>query len=177
VPVVGIEPGIKPAALNTQSGQIAVLATVATAKSQRLAELIARHAPHKVVHVIPCHGWATEVEALNLNAPSIIEDINTQLLPLIAQGVDQVVLGCTHYDFLMPTLSRLIGGKAQLVAVAGAVARQACKVGGGETLTGIGSIRLMSTMNPVRLTEATKVLGLGHLMDRLSGAPQHLDAH
>lgn len=177
VPVVGIEPGIKPAALNTQSGHIAVLATVATAKSQRLAELIARHAPHKTVHVIPCHGWATEVEALNLNAPSIIEDINTQLLPLIAQGVDQVVLGCTHYDFLAPTLSRLIGSKAQLVGVAGAVARQACKVGGAETLTGIGSIRLMSTMNPVRLTEATKVLGLGHLIDRLTGAPQHLDAH
>lgn len=177
IPVVGVEPGIKPAALNTQSGHIAVLATAATAKSQRLAELIARHAPHKTVHVIPCHGWATEVEALNLRAPSILEDINTQLLPLIQQGVDQVVLGCTHYDFIAPTLSRLIGGKAQLVGVAGAVARQACKVADTDTLTGIGSIRLMSTMNPVRLTEAARVLGLDHLMDRLAGAPQHLDAH
>ena len=175
IPVVGVEPGIKPAAINTQSGQIAVLATAATAKSQRLAQLIARHAPHKTVHIIPCHGWATEIEALNLNAPSIIEEINAQLLPLIRHGVDQVVLGCTHYDFLVPTLNRLIGGKAQLVGVAGAVARQACKVSGAETLTGAGTIRLMSTMNPVRLTEATKALGLGHLIDRLTGPPQHLD--
>ncbi len=175
ISVVGIEPGIKPAALNTRSGQIAVLATAATAKSQRLAQLIARYAPHKVVHVIPCHGWATEVEALNLNAPSIIEEINTQLLPLIHQGVDQVVLGCTHYDFLAPIISQLIGGKAQLVGVAGAVARQACKVSGAETRTGTGQIRLLSTMNPVRLTEATKVLGLGHLIDQLYSPPQHLE--
>ena len=174
IPIVGVEPGIKPAALNTQSGQIAVLATAATAKSQRLAQLIARHAPHKTVHVIACHGWATEVEALNLDAPSIVEEIHMQLLPLIRQGVDQVVLGCTHYDFLTPTLSRLIGGKAQLVGVAGAVARQACKVAKAESLTGFGSIRLMSTMNPVRLTEAARALGLSHVVDRLSAAPQPL---
>ena len=177
IPIVGVEPGIKPAALNTQSGQIAVLATAATAKSQRLAQLIARHAPHKTVHIIPCHGWATEVEALNLTAPSVIAEVKEYLLPLIDKGVDQVVLGCTHYDFLAPTISKLVGGKAQLVGVAGAVARQACKVANTEALAGTGSIRLMSTMNPVRLAEATKVLGLGHLVDRLTGAPQHLDAH
>ena len=176
IPVVGVEPGIKPAALNTESGKIAVLATAATAKSQRLADLIGRHAPHKTVHVIPCHGWATEVEALNLDAPSIIADIEQDLLPLIDQGVDQVVLGCTHYDFLAPTLNRLIGDKTQLVGVAGAVARQACKVASAEALSGTGSIRLMSTMNPVRLTEVTRVLGLDHLIDRLTGVPEHLDA-
>ena len=176
VPIVGVEPGIKPAALNTESGKVAVLATAATAKSQRLADLIGRHAPHKIVHVIPCHGWATEVEALNLDAPSIVEDIQSQLLPLIDQGVDQVVLGCTHYDFLAPTLNRLIDGKAQLVGVAGAVARQACKVSGAEALTGLGSIKLMSTMNPVRLTHALSELGLEALVQNLSGPPQSLIA-
>jgi glutamate racemase len=177
IPVVGIEPGIKPAALNTQTGQIAVLATAATAKSQRLADLIGRHAPHKTVHLIPCHGWATEVEALNLSAPSILADIERDLLPLIHRGVDQVVLGCTHYDFLSPTLSRLIGGKAQLVGVASAVARQACKVSNTETLTGTGSIRLMSTMNPIRMTEATKILGLPHLLNRMTSEPEALEAN
>lgn len=167
IPVVGVEPGIKPAALHTESGQIAVLATVATAKSQRLAQLIARHAPHKKVHVIPCHGWATEVEALNLNAPSIIEEINTQLLPLIHHGVDQVVLGCTHYDFLVPTLSHLIGGKAQLVGVAGAVARQACKVSNAASHTGKGTVRLFATANPARLTEAIDALGLNAINHRI----------
>ena len=176
IPVVGIEPGIKPAALNTQTGKIAVLATAATAKSQRLADLIGRHAPHKTVHVIPCHGWATEVEALNLDSLSIIEEITRDLLPLIDQGVDQVVLGCTHYDFLAPTLSRLIGSKAQLVGVAGAVARQACKVANTESLAGMGSIKLMATMNPVRLTEAVRALGLADLIHRLNATPQPLFA-
>ena len=175
-PIVGVEPGIKPAALNTQSGKIAVLATAATARSQRLADLIGRHAPHKKVHVIPCHGWATEVEALNLAAPSIIEDIERDLLPLIAQSVDQVVLGCTHYDFLVPTLNYLIGDKAQLVGVASAVARQTCKMAGTQNLTGVGSIRLMSTMNPVRMSEAARVLGLSHLVDRMASAPEALTA-
>jgi glutamate racemase len=176
IPVVGVEPGIKPAALNTQTGKIAVLATVATAKSQRLAQLIARHAPHKTVHIIPCHGWATEVEALNLNSPAIIQDIEQHLLPLIDQGVDQVVLGCTHYDFLTPTLNQLIGDQAQLVGVADAVARQACKVSNAETLNGKGSIRLMSTMNPVCLTHALSALGLKPLLERTVGPPQSLTA-
>ena len=174
IPIVGIEPGIKPAALNTETGKIAVLATAATAKSQRLALLIARHAPHKTVYIIPCHGWATEVENLNLDAPSIVEDINSQLLPLIDQGVDQVVLGCTHYDFLSPTLNRIIGGKAQLVGVANAVARQACKIAGTESLSGKGTIRLMSTMNPVRLPHTLSALGLDALVESLAGPPQSL---
>lgn len=176
VPIVGIEPGIKPAALNTETGKIAVLTTAATAKSQRLAQLIARHAPHKTVHVIPCHGWATEVEALNLEAPSIIAEAKETLLPLINAGVDQVVLGCTHYDFLAPTLSRLIGGKAQLVGVAGAVARQACKVSGCENISATGTIRLMSTMNPVRLPYTLSALGLGTLVESLAGPPESISA-
>ncbi len=177
IPVVGVEPGIKPAALNTQTGKIAVLATVATAKSQRLAQLIARHAPHKTVHIIPCHGWATEVEALNLNAPSVIQDIEQHLLPLIDQGVDQVVLGCTHYDFLTPMLSQFIGNQAELVRVADAVARQACKVSNAESLNGKGSIRLMSTMNPVCLPHALSALGLELLLERTAAPPQPLTAN
>ena len=176
VPIVGIEPGIKPAALNTETGKIAVLTTAATAKSQRLAQLIARHAPHKTVHVIPCHGWANEVEALNLEAPSVIAEAKETLLPLINAGVDQVVLGCTHYDFLAPTLSRLIGGKAQLVGVAGAVARQACKVSGCENISATGTIRLMSTMNPVRLPYTLSALGLGTLVESLAGPPESISA-
>jgi len=162
IPIVGIEPGIKPAAQNTQSNQIAVLATAATAKSHRLALLISRHAPHKTVHIIPCHGWATEVEALNLEAPSILNEARERLLPLIDAGVDQIVLGCTHYDFLAPTLARIIGRRAQLVGVADAVARQACKISGVTTdTTVIGTIRLMATADPERLGNAFSSLGLG----------------
>jgi len=163
-PIVGIEPGIKPAAHNTQSNQIAVLVTAATAKSQRLAQLIERHAPQKTVHIIPCHGWATEVEALNLESPSILKEARERVLPLIDAGVDQLVLGCTHYDFLAPTLASIIGSKAKLVGVADAVARQACKISGiSANITGPRTIRLMATADPDRLGNAFLALGLGSI--------------
>ena len=176
IPIVGVEPGIKPAALNTKTGKIAVLATAATAKSQRLADLIGRHAPNKIIHVIPCHGWATEVETLNLDAPSIVEDIQSHLLPLIDQGVDLGGRRIIKKDFLAPTLNQLIDGKAQLVGVAGAVARQACKVANTGSLTGIGNIRLMSTMNPVRMAEVVRVLGLKNVLNKITTEPQLLSA-
>lgn len=176
IPIVGVEPGIKPAAFNTQTGKIAVLATAATAKSQRLAQLIERHAAMHTVHIIPCHGWATEVEALNLQSPSIIAEARETLLPLIDAGVDHVVLGCTHYDFLTPTLRQLIGGKAKLVGVADAVARQACKVSRAEMLTGQGSIRLFATANPGHLLAALPALRLSALHRQQTEEPTLLTA-
>lgn len=174
-PIVGVEPGIKPAALQSKTGKIAVLSTVATAKSQRLAQLINRHASHMQVHVLACHGWATEVEALNLGADCIIEEAKNLLLPLIDQGVDQVVLGCTHYDFLVPLLAKIIGNKAQLVGVASAIARQACKVSNPpHTETHLGNIRLLATAFPERLKVALPALGLQGLCERITEPPQYL---
>ena len=99
IPVVGVEPGVKPAALSSRSGHIAVLATESTARSARLAHLIALHAEGLETHVVACPGWATQVEQLRLDDPALAADVHHRIQPLLAVGVDRFVLGCTHYSF------------------------------------------------------------------------------
>ncbi|MCX7167148.1 MAG: glutamate racemase [Rhodocyclales bacterium] len=170
IPVVGVEPGIKPAAQASRSGRIAVLATEATANSQRLKHLIRDHAGHAEVFVEPCPGWATHVEMLQLDDPALAADVRARVEPLLAMGVDQIVLGCTHYSFLAPLLKQVIGTRAELVDVADAVARQAQRLAGGLAL-GSGRLHLHASAYPERLYAALPPLRLGHIAARVSASP------
>jgi glutamate racemase len=168
IPVVGVEPGVKPAAESTKSGRIAVLATEATARSERLKHLIRTHAANVEVHVQACPGWATRVETLNLDGAEFAADIRAKVLPLLDVGVDRVVLGCTHYAFLTPVLDPLVQGRAELVDVADAVARQVVRLGGERE--GHARLSLLATARPERLHAALAPLGLGWLAERADGA-------
>ncbi len=165
IPVVGVEPGIKPAAQETTSGRIAVLTTEATAQSQRLQRLIRDHAAHVEVFVEPCPGWATHVEMLRLDDPALATDVRARIEPLLDKGVDRIVLGCTHYSFLTPLLNDILGVRAQLVDVAVAVARQTRRLAGGLALGG-GKLQLHASAHPERLRAALPRLRLGHLAAR-----------
>jgi glutamate racemase len=167
IPVVGVEPGIKPAAQDTKSGRIAVLATEATANSSRLKRLIDDHAGGIEVFVEPCPGWATHVEMLQLDDPALAADIRARVEPLLEQGVDRIVLGCTHYSFLEPLLAEVIGNRAQLVDVADAVARQTRRLA-GDLAHGSGRLRLEASAHTERLHAALPRLKLGHLAPRLA---------
>lgn len=169
IPVVGVEPGIKPAAQETQSGRIAVLATEATANSQRLKHLIRDHAGHVEVFVEPCPGWATHVEMLQLDDPALAADVCARIEPLLEKGVDRIVLGCTHYSFLAPLLREVVGTRAQLVDVADAVARQTQRLA-GHLAHGAGKLHLHASAHPERLHAALPRLNLGRLAARLSAA-------
>lgn len=166
IPVVGIEPGIKPAAQETKSGRIAVLTTEATANSQRLQRLIRDHADQIEVFVEPCPGWATHVEMLQLDDPALAADIRARIEPLLEQGVDRIVLGCTHYSFLAPLLKQVIGTRAQLVDVADAVARQTRRLAAGLA-RGSGQLLLQASAHPERLHAALPRLHLGHIAARV----------
>jgi glutamate racemase len=96
IPIVGVEPGVKPAAAASKSRHIAVLTTELTARSERLARLIRDHAASVDVHIEPCPGWATRVETLHLDDPLFTAEVAVKILPLLDSGVDQLVLGCTH---------------------------------------------------------------------------------
>lgn len=168
VPVVGVEPGIKPAAAASKSGRIAVLATESTARSERLARLIRQHAGPVHVDILPCPGWATKVETLKLDDPGFAGTARGLLEPALAAGADQIVLGCTHYAFLAPVLEPIVAGRAALVDVADAVARQ-CQRLAGEAADRHGRLALAATAHPQRLQMALSVLGLGALAERLSG--------
>jgi glutamate racemase len=167
IPVVGVEPGIKPAAQDTKSGRIAVLATEATANSSRLKRLIVDHAGGVEVFVEPCPGWATHVEMLQLDDPALAADIRARVEPLLEQGVDRIVLGCTHYSFLAPLLTDVIGDRALLVDVADAVARQTRRLA-GDLAHGSGRLRLEASAHTERLHAALPRLTLGHLTPRLA---------
>jgi glutamate racemase len=167
IPVVGVEPGIKPAAQATSSGRIAVLATESTASSQRLKRLIHDHASHVEVLVEPCPGWATHVEMLQLDDPELAADVRARVEPLLDHGVDRIVLGCTHYSFLVPLLQQVIGTRAQLVDVADAVARQTQRLA-GRLAHGSGRLQLHASAHPERLHAALPRLHLGHLATRVA---------
>lgn len=168
--VIGVEPGIKPAAAASKSGRIAVLTTVSTARSERLARLIRQHAGALRVDILPCPDWATKVETLQLDDPDFAGTARRLLEPVLAAGADHVVLGCTHYAFLVPVLQPIVAGRAALVDVAEAVARQCRRLAGedGET-AGQGRLTLSATASPERLRRALTLLGLESLAARLSG--------
>lgn len=162
LPIVGVEPGVKPAAAASVTKRIAVLATESTARSERLAKLIADHAAGVRVQVEACPGWATRVEALQIDDPHFSAEARAHLAPLLAAGADRIVLGCTHYSFLAPLLAPLVAGRAELVDVADAVARQCLRLA-GLAAEGEGRLLLLATAHPERLHAALPALGLGWL--------------
>ena len=169
IPVVGVEPGIKPAVLASKTRRIAVLVTEATARSEKLSRLIREHAAGIEVLIEPCPGWATHVEMLQLDDPALIIDIRHHVAPLLEKGVDQLVLGCTHYSFLAPLLQEIAGGRAELVDVAAAVARQVQRL--ATTLAeGSGQVRLDASAAPERLAAALPGLRLDRIATRVSAS-------
>lgn len=168
VPVVGIEPGVKPAAAASVSGRISVLTTTATARSERLARLIRQYAGKVQVDVLPCPGWATKVETLQLDDPGFAESVQRHLAATLDAGSDQIVLGCTHYTFLTPILKPIVDGRATLVDVADAVARQCMRLA-GNAAHGQGKLTLLATTQPERLQAALPALGLKRLIAQLTG--------
>ena len=166
IPVVGVEPGIKPAAQETRSGRIAVLATEATARSPRLQQLIRDHAGQVEVFVEPCLGWATHVEMLQLDDPALAGDVRARIEPLLDKGVDRIVLGCTHYSFLAPLLQDVIGTRAELVDVAAAVARQTQRLA-GKLAHGNGRLQLQASAHAERLRAALPRLHLSRIAARI----------
>jgi len=168
IPVVGIEPGIKPAAVSSKTRHIAVLTTESTAQSARLTQLIDKHARGLSVHVVACPGWATRIESLDLEDPAFASEVKAKVVPLLEQQVDRLVLGCTHYSFLLSLLEPLTTGRAELIDVAEAVARQVLRLAGPQG-QGSGRLTMLATSRPERLHKAPQALGLSNLASRLNG--------
>jgi glutamate racemase len=124
VPFVGMEPAIKPGSVETHSGHVGVLATVGTFDSERYASLMTRFAQRVTVHEDPCIGLVEQIETGALDAPEIERILQKALDPMIQVGVDTLVLGCTHYPFVLALIQRLAGSGVVVIDPAPAVARQ-----------------------------------------------------
>lgn len=124
IPVVGVEPAIKPAAAASRSGKISVLATQAMLASQRFDSLVHRHAATVEVIPRPGLGWVEQVEAGDLNSAHTRKLVGDVIQPLLQQDVDHIVLGCTHYPFLAPLIREMVGEHVVLDDPAEAIARR-----------------------------------------------------
>lgn len=136
VPVIGMEPGIKPAIEATRSGQIAVLATSGTLGGERFGRLVERYASGTTVTTLACPDLVAQVEAGELQSARTRSLVAGYLAPLRAQDVDTIVLGCTHFPFLRPLIAELGGAATVVIDTGPAVARQVARV---VIARGIGS--------------------------------------
>jgi glutamate racemase len=124
VPFVGMEPAVKPAVEQTRSGVVGVLATPATFQGALYASVIERFAQGVTVLQDTCPGLVAQIEKGALEAAETEAILNEALQPMLAQGIDTVVLGCTHYPFVIPLIERIVGPTVRVIDPAPAVARQ-----------------------------------------------------
>ena len=133
VPIVGLEPAVKPAALMTRSGKVGVLATPATFASPRYSSLMTRFAEDVSVLEDPCVGLVDLIEEGQLDTPATADLLGAVLRPMLHAGVDTLVLGCTHYPLVMPLIATIStaesdGAVVSIIDPAPAVARQVGRV-------------------------------------------------
>ena len=155
-PFVGMEPAVKPGAARTRSGRVGVLATAGTFESQRYAMLMARFARGVTLLESPCEGLVPLIEAGRLEAPETELLLRRCLRPMLAAGVDTIVLGCTHYPFVLPLIRQIVGAGVHVIDPAPAVARQVLRLlAAPQTLASggpaSGALSAYTTGNPAAL--------------------------
>lgn len=124
VPVIGVEPGIKPAVQTSVSKVVGVLATAATLRSQRLRDLLSTH-EHECRFVRQAgHGLVELIEQGITSGSSIDALLAKYLTPMANEGADTLVLGSTHYALLIPSIERVFGSQFRLIETATAIARR-----------------------------------------------------
>jgi len=124
VPFVGMEPAVKPAAQTSRSRVVGVLATPGTLQGPLFTDLMKRF-PDVTLIKQPCPGLVEKVEEGRLDTPDTAELLGGFLRPVLGAGADTIVLGCTHYPFVLPAIRRIAGPAVEVVDPAPAVARQA----------------------------------------------------
>ncbi|HEY8034131.1 MAG TPA: glutamate racemase [Methylobacter sp.] len=124
MPIIAMEPAVKPAAESSQSGVIGVLATSRTLASDNFVKLFARYGEDVEILGQACPGLVEQVEAGDLSGNKTRLLLEKYVLPLLERGADTIVLGCTHYPFLAPLIQEIAGSGVAVIDSAAAVARQ-----------------------------------------------------
>jgi glutamate racemase len=124
LPIVAIEPAVKPAAAATRSGVVGVMATSATVSSTKLLRLVGQYPAPGGTEMQACPGLAEQVEQGDLESPATRALVEQYVRPLVDKGADTIVLGCTHYAFLEPMIGAVAGPGVTVIDPAPAVARE-----------------------------------------------------
>jgi len=124
IPFVGMEPAVKPAAEQSLSGRVGVLATEATFHTAMYASVVERFARDVTLLEDPCPGLVAQVEKGDLSGEQTRAILLKALDPMLAAGVDTIVMGCTHYPFVIPLIQTIVGPGVRVIDPAPAIARQ-----------------------------------------------------
>ncbi len=123
-PFVGMEPAVKPAVEQSKSGVVGVLATPTTFEGELYASVVERFGQGTTLLQSTCLGLVAEIEAGRANGPKAKRILQEALEPMIAKGIDTVVLGCTHYPFSFDSIRQIVGDDVRLIDPAPAIARR-----------------------------------------------------
>lgn len=170
---VGMEPAIKPAAEVTQTGVVGVLATPATFQGALYASVVERFGGGVTILKDTCPGLVAQIELGELDSQATREILNKALDPMLERGIDTVVMGCTHYPFVIPLIRQVVGSGVRVIDPAPAVARQVARLldGAGlrNTASGPGALHFFTSGDAARFRSQLPVL-LGE-----SGEVQKID--
>jgi glutamate racemase len=159
MPIVGMEPGLKPAIAATRSGRVGILATSNTLRTARFAALVQRFANGIEVLTQPCPGWVEQVEAGEISGSRTRALVEQYVTPLTAQGADTLVLGCTHYPFLRPLIEEIVDQTVTIIDTGPAVARQVARVAAQHKVgSGRSHIRCITNGNPAAVAPVMRRL-------------------
>lgn len=165
---IGMEPAVKPAAEQTQTGVVGVMATTATFQGELFSSVVERFASGVKVIQQPCPGLVQQIEAGELDSPETMKMLRGWLEPMKVQNIDRIVLGCTHYPFVKSAIHSILGDGVTIIDPAPAIAKQVRRVlesRGQITDNGSGSLSWYTSGNAGQFA---------HTLQQLTGMNQKI---
>lgn len=115
IPVIGIEPALKPAVSGDERHTVVVMATPMTIREKKFQSLMAKYADEGTVYPLPCPGLADLIEDGNTEGEKLEKYILELLMPYLGEKIDYIVLGCTHYPFAKKTIQKIAGDDVRII--------------------------------------------------------------
>lgn len=169
---IGMEPAVKPAAEQTQTGVVGVMATTATFQGELFASVVERFANGVKVIQQPCPGLVQQIEAGELDSPRTEKMLREWIEPMMQQNIDRLVLGCTHYPFVRDAIRKIVGEKVTIIDPAPAIAKQVRRVVETKNAipeTGHGSTTWFTSGNPIQFAHALhQLIGQNYKVNQLT---------
>lgn len=160
LPIIGIEPAVKPASQICESPKILVMATPLTLKEKKFADLVARFEKDGEFIPIPCPGLADLIETGEVDGDNVKSYLQALFAPYFDQGIDGIVLGCTHYPHVKHVINDIWKGKVTILdggeGTAKETRRRLAEI--GLLRRGCGEVEIVNTSNDEKMIEISKKL-------------------
>lgn len=181
VQFVGMEPAVKPAAEYTHTGKVGVLATPATFQGELYASVVERFANGVELYQNTCNGLVQQVEQGRLNDGETRQILENALQPMLEKNIDTVVLGCTHYPFVIPLIQDIVGENVRVIDPAPAIAKQTARLlearGLRSNSVSKGNVKLYTSGDPDALKALLPtLLGESGEIQRVEWLDEHVIA-